>query len=198
MNTNFDSKILKKTLKNNPPIGKKHVIPFKHPYDMHPTLVKISHFYDARVYDLNAEDGYKVQRRVAKKAYRRFLLAVRQQWPEFRKIPREEFEMEDVDNDRYQHKITQRKRNNDHSENIMIYNDEESKPKFFTKKMGKQIIQFRNQLNLTQTELAKKIDVDPTIIRDIELGDIVIYNNNNPFIKRLAWILGLSSIRYQE
>ena len=69
--------------------------------------------------------------------------------------------------------------------------------KMFTFNMGREIAQCRNALNLTQAQLAQKINVDVAMIRNIELGDLISFNSEDPMVRALAKALGKDHISYQ-
>jgi DNA-binding XRE family transcriptional regulator len=76
--------------------------------------------------------------------------------------------------------------------------DDEFRPKLFTHRMGQQISQIRHSLKMTQSELAKKINVEANVIRNIELGGLITFNSEDSMVINLAKALELPSIRYEE
>lgn len=76
--------------------------------------------------------------------------------------------------------------------------DIEYVPRLFTERMGREISSLRNNLGMTQSELAKKINIDVPMIRNIEIGGIVTFNPNDKLVRLLATVLKVSSIKYQE
>lgn len=198
---------------------------FRNPYRMNRNDVKITDFYDARIYDPQAEEGFTVPRYYAKKMYYAWLNNVRKNpgWEGFRRPPilvTEEVEKEDGSTYVIRKWISWSELNHT-NEKIMKFDaaknknvphklepqsrirgaklgDEHFKAKMFTGVMGKNIAQLRNSLNMTQADLAKKINVDTPMIRDIELGDKITFNSEDIMVKNLAKALGIKSISYQE
>jgi hypothetical protein len=69
-------------------------------------------------------------------------------------------------------------------------------PKMFTAKMGRKILQARNYQKLTQQQVADKLNMNVGIVRDIELGDILSFNEE--VCKKLRNILQMESLKYEE
>lgn len=76
--------------------------------------------------------------------------------------------------------------------------DEEFRAKMFTANMGREIARCRVANNMTQAELAKKINVDAATIKNIELGGLVCFNSEDKMVKELAKALGVASIKYHD
>lgn len=76
--------------------------------------------------------------------------------------------------------------------------DENFRAKFFTEKMGRDIRNLRNSLQLTQADLAKKINVSTNVIKNIEHGGLITFHPEDLMVKSLAKALGVTSIKYQE
>jgi DNA-binding XRE family transcriptional regulator len=76
--------------------------------------------------------------------------------------------------------------------------DPDYKPRMVTAKLGAYIRRMREGANLTQKELAEKIDAPTDILRNMELGGVVTYNPEDPILKRMAKFFDVPSIRYQE
>lgn len=76
--------------------------------------------------------------------------------------------------------------------------DEEiKKMKFFTAKMGLKISQIRLDMKMHQFDLAKAVNVDVSVIRDIERGDVVPFNPNDKLVQNLVKVLDLEFIKYE-
>lgn len=80
----------------------------------------------------------------------------------------------------------------------MDIEDDNFRARTYTKKMGKMISRTRQKLGMTQLQLAEKINANVNLIRDIELGGIVMFNSEGLLAKSLAKALDLKSIKYQE
>jgi DNA-binding XRE family transcriptional regulator len=194
------------------------------PYNMNRHYVQICHFEDARFYDPDLDEaGWKVPHRKARREYRKWLLLVRRipGWENFRR-PFREIDEEIIDDDGniciIRKLVPVRNcRNETIHRQILSKNpnrrgrllpqsrdkgikvtDENFRPRMFTEKMAKEISQIRNNINLTQVDLARKINVDAQIIRNIELGGLVTFNSEDIMVKELAKVLGIPSIKYQE
>lgn len=76
--------------------------------------------------------------------------------------------------------------------------DDEFVAKVFTFKMGKKVSQTRNEMGLTQAELAMKVGVDEKTIANIERGGLVSYNSSDVLTRSLAKALNLPTIKYEE
>jgi DNA-binding XRE family transcriptional regulator len=75
--------------------------------------------------------------------------------------------------------------------------DEDYRPKTFTKKMGSAIAECRLGLGDNQADLARKANIDVGTLRAIERGDHP-FNPEDTVVKSLAKALGLQTIKYQE
>lgn len=196
----------------------------QNPYQMNRHKVKLHHFRDARIYDTDiTEPGWEVPYYVAKKKYDQWLRAVRRKpgWENFRRpVVEVEEELEDEDGQVYvfrkivprfqaprtnqlgaqtYHRNNNRKRPYAQSvEKGVKVDDDRYRPRMITKQMGKEISRLRQAMGLTQAELAKKINVETNLIRDIELGDAVPYHPEDMILKNLARALNVPSIRYRE
>ena len=198
---------------------------YANPYSMNRHKVHVNHFIDARLYDTDLNnDGWKISHQEAHRKYKKWLQSVREipGWDKFR---REHRELEPEDNGKeyrirkyvpvpvpssedagevvlrpnVTHNRNRKQRllpqSRDKGVNVT---DEDFRPKMFTGKMGKEISQIRHSLDMTQADLAKKVNVDAHVIRNIELGDLVTFNSEDVMVKELARALGLPSIKYQE
>ncbi|QGR54116.1 helix-turn-helix family protein [Moumouvirus maliensis] len=196
---------------------------FLDPYKMNPHDVRIHHFKDARLFDSsikNNDASWQVQDCYARKKYNQWLKAVRRQqgWEGFRR-PLVEI-MQEVE-DEYGNIVVFRKKvpykstqprtvvARDSSRNKSTYlpqskekgvnvDDTNFRPRMFTEKMGREISNLRNKLGLTQADLAKKINIDVNMIRNIEMGGLISFNSQDPMVRLLAKELGVPSIKYQE
>lgn len=202
--------------------------PFVHPFDMDRHKVSIKHWKNARCYDTDIEDGWWVQNHVARGAYTQWVRNVRtlQGWEQFRR-PVVERTKEERDNNGdicivkrlvfpkvpglpyYDDVIlsTYYPKNQSRSQKSAVTqtpspvqdgDNDDLNAKMFTKKMGQVICKLRSELNLTQKELGKKINVDAHTIRDIEAGDKILYNPEDAMVKQLAKALGLKGIKWFE
>lgn len=190
---------------------------FVDPYYINIHSVKPFHFRDARIYDPEIkESGWQISARSAQKKYRNWLTNVRSRdgFYLFRRIIYEPRDISTNDND----SVVFRSHNNNNnmmavmrntspnshktilsSRNYgMLPDDNEFIPKMFTEKMGREISSLRNQKNMTQTELARILNIDSGIIRNIELGGMVHFNPNDAMVISLARALGVASIKYCE
>lgn len=185
------------------------------PYRIDWNNVKISHFKDARIYDFQIkEPGWQVQRWYAKKKYLEWLRSVRKTpgWEDFRRAPIEvSQEMTDIDGNTYivkkviPYSLTVKPKTK-----IQKYlpaaskirgskpDDDDFRPKMFTRKMGLEISKCRNKLGLTQIEVARRMNVDVNIIRQIEMGGLIGFNPASILVKTLSRILGIPTIKYLD
>lgn len=190
------------------------------PYQMNRYHVKMHHFRDARIYDRQIkQSGWSVQKNVMRKKYNQWVRSIRRLrgWEDFRRAHREVVEtVEGNDGNvyfirhvtqpsNYQHDRTLLPKNNrknkdlpPSTENGVNVLDENYRPKMFTMKMGQEIARLRTNLGLTQAELAKKINVDANMIRNIEVGGLITFNPRDNMVKSLARALDIPSIAYQE
>ena len=181
------------------------------PYKLPRNIVTVDHFLDARLYDDKLEgSGWTVPRSRAKAAYDKWLRYVRSKngWEDFRRPLRnvvEEIEEEDgsitynVIQVPHSSKLPNVvRRSNKFSQQPTQKEQDDTKPRIFTPNMGKEISRRRLSQGMTQFDLAKKINVDVSVIRDIELGGIIQYQLSDPMVKKLANAIGLSSIKYIE
>jgi DNA-binding XRE family transcriptional regulator len=195
---------------------KKKKSPFPNPYEMSRRDVAIKHFRDARIYDEQAQEGFQVTSHFAKQKYHEWLRNIRKQrgWENFRRQYRISFVYKEiVDEDgNVSHQLVradsiQKKANAGTNKNRtgtpqsalkgVKIDDEEFKAKMWTPAMGKEVARLRSSLEMTQADLAKKINVEPGIVRDIEQGGIVLYNPNDQMTRLLCKALNVSSIKYQ-
>lgn len=185
---------------------------FMDPYFMNIHDVKPIHFRDARIYDPEIKgDGWRISARSAQKKYRNWLGRVRSRdgYYLFRRIIYEPRDITLNDNDsivfrnnnenhmKYIIKNTTPNSNKNITEGVNA-DDNDFIPKMFTERMGREISAMRNQNKMTQNELAQMINVDSSIIRNIELGGLVYFNPNDPMVKSLERVLGIQSIKYCE
>jgi ribosome-binding protein aMBF1 (putative translation factor) len=201
---------------------------YPNPYTMYRHNVRPCHFAEARLYDLDiSQAGWQISHRKARREYRKWLLSVRRipGWENFRRTLCEiEEEMTDDDGNIYiirklvpvrdrtrqfihRQNITSNLTNNPNRRTRLLpqsrdkgvkITDENFRPRMFTEKMGREISQIRNNLGLTQADLARKINVDAHTIRDIELGGLITFNSEDVLVKELATTLGMPSIKYLE
>ena len=198
---------------------------FASPYSMNRNHVRVCNFYDARIYDPEAEAGFLVQPWYARKMYDRWLYSIREipGWEGFRRAPVLIFQEVEADDgstfvirklvpytkakamgDAVLRYDASKNRKAPHSlgaqsrEKGVHVDDENFRPKMFTQNMGSHISQLRNEAKLTQTELAKKINVDAAMMRNIELGGLITFNSEDVMVKALAVALGVPSIPYRE
>jgi len=75
--------------------------------------------------------------------------------------------------------------------------DEDYRPRTFTRKMGARIAEGRMGLKLKQDEFAKKANIDLGTLRAIERGDHP-FNSEDGVVKSIAKVLGWAGIRYEE
>ncbi len=200
---------------------------FINPFKSNPHNVTLSSFRDARIYDLQIRDrpdkygsGWEVQRSYARKRYGRWMRTVRKN-PGFENFRRQPIEVLQTVEDEFgnvyviRRKINFRAklpqnmvRRNDGGKNRVNFtaqsvqkginvDDQDFRPKMFTPKMGREISALRNKLGLTQTDLGKRINVDANVIRNIETGDLVAFNVQDPMVRSLAYALGIRTIKYQ-
>jgi len=202
-----------------------HIKKFRNPYEMDRHLVRACHFYDARIYEPDIEAGFIVQRWYAKRMYKRWLRSIRKipGWEGFRRPPvmmTEEVERNDGSTFVIRKWVPWSKANastetilrHDANKNRNVphrlapqsrvkgaqFGDENFRAKLFTGAMGKHISQLRNSLDMTQLDLAKKINVDVAMVRNIELGGLITFNSEDVLVKNLAKVLGVMTIQYQE
>jgi DNA-binding XRE family transcriptional regulator len=75
--------------------------------------------------------------------------------------------------------------------------DNEYVPKMFTSSMGTDIMLRRNELDLTQEDVARAMNVDVNTIRAIEVGGKVAFNPQDPLVNKLSNVLK-TGIKYIE
>ncbi|ANB50778.1 putative HTH-type transcriptional regulator [Powai lake megavirus] len=196
---------------------------YVNPYKMKPQDVKLYHFKDARLFDnsIKSNDAnWEVQRWYAKRKYNQWLKNVRRQegWEGFR---RPLIEITQEVEDEYGNIIILRKKvpyrktlprevvarqtssNNSKytpqsREKGVSVDDTNFRPRMFTEKMGREICMLRNSKKMTQAELAKQINVDANMIRNIEMGGLISFSSQDPMVRAMARVLGVPSIKYQE
>jgi len=83
------------------------------------------------------------------------------------------------------------------SKSKSIY-DDDYEAKMYTFKMGQKIAQRRNELALTQEQLALKVGVDEKTISNVERGSLIAYNPSDILTRSLARELGWSGIKYEK
>lgn len=226
-NSNFDEEIdfspLEAPTLSNPryPRTKKVRNAYANPYKMDPYDVTEKHFVSALTYDRELFDSnriknpheFRVQGWYARRNFRDWKNDVRHK-PGMRNFRRKVVYTEEEPTNDENGVVIQRpvtfnqnpaqKRNN----NVRLLpqsrvkgarlGDENFKPKLFTLKMGQEISKLRHALGLTQSDLAKKLNVEASMIRNIELGDKVRFNSDDIMVKQMAKILNVPSIKYQE
>ena len=192
------------------------------PYSMPRRQVQAEHFADARLYDQSiTEPGWEVPYARAKQEYNKWLNRVRRQpgWEKFRVPPREPREPRPdhtegqvvtvtvvdrtVPTGRYvapthSNMSTQKQTVAQSKVKGATIEDDAYRARVFTERMGKEIAQTRTALNLTQAQLAKQINVDANMIRQIELGGSVPFNPEDLLTRSLAHALKLTHIAYHE
>lgn len=194
---------------------------YQSPFEMNPYDVNVCDFVDGRVYDPENGEGWRIQYWEAKKQYRQWLKEVRKRkgYKDFRRNVRPTYmQIEDDDGNVYVvQKFIQNqspkslpdivRKPNSSAPHVLLpqsrdkgirIGDEEFRPKMFTEKMGKMVHQLRNSLGLSQTDLAKKINVNANLIRDIEKGGLITFNSEDIMVKSLAKSLNVPSIQYCE
>lgn len=181
---------------------------------MDPRDVKIEDFRDGRLGDKDVTDDFQIPREHAKKQYRQWLLSLRKNrnWRNFRRNEPPQSIAFQLEKNR-QVSESQRYRTQQPSQSISTPRElnarqqralsknvesDEFKLRVFTHPMGFQVFQLRNKLGLSQADLAMKLNVSCAVIRDIERNKNVPFNPEDPMVKKLAQILGVPSITYQE
>lgn len=188
--------------------------------------VTLKHFYDARLYDEDiVEDGWAVGKHWAKSNYRKWICQIRQEkgWYGFHRPPYEHPEEYEDDQGRrflvrkiipynlpglphkepYYSEIYREIKGKNRNQikprvKRLTLDDEDYRAKIYTGKMGQEIARLRNSLDLTQAQLAMKINVDTATIRNIELGGYVTFNPQDVLTRELARALNVPSIKYIE
>lgn len=192
---------------------------YPNPYRMNPYDVRKKYFREARLYDSDiTEPGWRIPTYMANRKYRRWLRKVRREpgMRYFRRPMNTHDEEETDENEEIKAPSSApRPSNNSQSlfqrgkkRNVRLLpqsrvkgakpGDEDFKPKMFTTKMGAYISALRQQNNMTQVELARKLNVDAATIRNIEKGNLVTFNSEDVMVKEMAKILGVPSIKYME
>ena len=190
------------------------------PININPHDVRTHHFRDARLYDETAENGFIIQNWVARKNFNRWLKTIRGQsgmemFRRPKKIVFEEFDSDNGTRVRLRttiqkdtvvgtiRTILNRPGNNkrvllpgqakDNADGIDNY-----VPKMFTVTMGREVSVLRNSVGLTQAKLARVLNVTENHIKRVELGGLVTFNPEDEFVKKLAAVLEVPSIKYQD
>ena len=70
--------------------------------------------------------------------------------------------------------------------------------KMYTHRMGQRIAQKRNEMGLTQEDLALKVGVDAKTIANIERGGCVAFNPSDIMTRSLGRVLGFPNMKYEE
>lgn len=195
-----------------------------HPYKMNREEVYIRHFKNARIYDATAPEEFEVQYPVAKRAYRQWLANVRSipGWENFRRrgtghgarendglIISSQKTLGNIgssDNTKLSRLNLLSRGNIDSPEkqtqkSVPTTNKrgiEAPIHRLFTEAMGREISEQRSKLEMSQVELARKINVHPSVIRSIELGGLLTFRPDDPMVRALAQVLQLPSIEYKE
>ena len=193
---------------------------FVNPVNLNPHEVRINHFRDGRLYDEHAPVGFSVQTWLARKNYSNWLKSIRSQpGMEMFRRPKtvivEEFEGDDGSRVRFRSTV-QRDRvvstvrtvlpNRGNKKRSLLpaqstgesLDSENYIPKMFTIAMGREFAGLRNAAGLTQAKLARELNVTENHIRRVELGGLVAFNPEDEFVKKLAQVLGIGSVRYHE
>jgi len=196
---------------------------FVNPYGMNKHNVSRYHFKDARIYDPDIkESGWEIQPKIARKKYNDWVRSVRATpgWEGFHRAPRVVWqEFEDKDGNTYVFRkvvqprvpgmgmaVARQNAGKNRRTNIVSQSrtrggkpdDQDFRPKMFTSAMGREISRLRGLANLNQVDLARKINVDVNMIRNIELGGLITFNSEDVMVKALARALEVPSIKYQE
>lgn len=199
--------------------GKQTRNSFVNPVSMNPHEVRASHFRDGRLYDETAPEGFIVQNWLARKNYSNWLKSVRAQpgmemFRRPKKIVVEEFEADDGSRLRVR-SVIQRDRVVNSLRTVLPAKgnkrrallpgqskvdgiDGEYIPKMFSVTMGREIASLRNTAGLTQAKLARQLNVTENHIKRVELGGLVAFNPEDEFVKKLAQVLNVPSVRYHE
>lgn len=189
---------------------------FPDPYKMDPNNVQMKYFREARLYDEINEPGWRIQSYMVKRNYQNWLRKIRSQ-PGMRRFRRyidpndevKENSSSYTTNSNQEKPVTQIVRSNtNRNRNIRLMpqsrikgarpGDENFSAKMFTQKMGQEIAKLRQQNNMTQVDLARKLNADVSMIRNIEKGGLISFNSEDVMVKEMAKILGVPSIKYQE
>jgi len=187
---------------------------FIDPYTLNKVEVRIDHFSDARFYDLDCPAGYSVQHWRAKKSYNKWLRGVRHiSGMQLFRRPFYHIDNDEDESNKY-HKYNRNQRQTKLVKRLhagknkptsvlpqsadpgLKPGDENFRPKMFTEAMGKQISKLRTQLGMTQGTLASKIYVHVNVIKDIERGGVRTFNSEDPMVRALYKILGITSLKY--
>lgn len=193
---------------------------YSNPYRMNPFEVLKADFREARLYDDDiVEPGWRVQPYVANRKYRKWLHDARQQ-PGMRGLRRSfiphDDEADENGNQRTATKnvsfvtrpqsISQSLPRGNRNGRLLPQSrvkgakpgDDDFKAKMFTVTMGQEIATLRTAKKMTQADLAKKLNVDAPMIRNIEKGGLITFNSEDVMVKEMAKVLGVLSIKYQE
>ena len=200
---------------------------YLNPYKMNPFEVRKADFREARLYDDEiSEPGWSVQAYFANKKYRRWLYKTRQQ-PGMKGLRRtfvahyDESDENDANGANEAQSIPiiskpqtsqtyfqpySRPSSRNHNQRLLPQSrvkgakpgDDDFKAKMFTSKMGTIIGALRQQKNITQVDLALKLNVDAAMIRNIEKGGLITFNSEDVMVKEMAKVLGVPSIKYIE
>lgn len=191
------------------------------PNNMNPYEVQTHHFRDARLYDETASVGFIVQNWVARKNFNNWLRSVRSQpgmemFRRPKKVVTEEYDADDGTRVRFRSTIQHEKvvhtvrtvlpRTGNKKRSLLPgqakngegVDAENYIPKMFTVSMGREIAAMRNTAGLTQAKLARLLNVTESHIKRVELGGLATFNPEDEFVKKLAQVLGVASIRYQD
>lgn len=183
----------------------------KNPYEINRHNVKMGDFRDARSYDSNIDDGWQIQKGQARGKYKNWVKSVRQlpDWQDFKRDPRE-VTYEDRDEDgnivetrvRVFPRVPCREDIPDQVISQKTYTPTSKKWKkdptavepeiveeLFTLKMGKRIAEARSRKGMKQVELARKLNVNVTVVKEIEIGDKVTFSRSSELVVNLERIL---------
>ncbi len=213
-----NSVVAESSYRYKPKRGQSHNSYFN-PYKMNPFDVRKADFSEARIYDDNiSEAGWRIPTYVVKRNYRRWLYKTRQE-PGMRGFRRAFRHRDEDDDDNEEEAVSRpvrfvtrptniRQSQTGKNRNVRLMpqsrvkganlGDDEFKAKTFTSKMGTSIGALRQQLNMTQVDLARKLNVDVAMIRNIEKGGLINFNSEDVMVKEMAKVLGVASIKYHE
>lgn len=213
--TSFNSSELK-----NQTRGSRYV----NPWEKEPQFVKPEHFKEARLYDSDIiESGWEVPRHFARKMYRRWLSNVRsrEEYTNFRRqfidimVPINNGQNEPIkvfltvpNNEEMIKKIvnevllehgqpTLEEIERMEQQEQFEKNMEQNKIKFYTPRMGSIIMNKRIETRLTQKDLAKLLNIELSVVRDIERGNIVPFLNDR-VKSSLEKYFGSETLKYVE
>jgi DNA-binding XRE family transcriptional regulator len=204
------------------PIHKENQIALVDPNVLPIEKVHIYHFKDARLYDNQCQPGFEIQYWYAKKKYRKWLKKIRtiEGWEQFRKPPEEVFDyvrinedeiliirkiirhdiLEGSNKDESYEKIRKAKRDKPTNQDDSCQSIPQNKTKqmLFTEKMGTMIKQLRQEQGYSQEDLARELGITEKAMNNIERGGLLTFDPESELVKKLAKILEVPAIIYQE